>query len=133
MMTGLAAEDGVRIPRLALNGRPLAVAILLVGGDAAWLYKIAHDETHARHSPGALLVVELTRRLLDDGEFRSIDSCAEPDHPMIDRIWRERLEMADLVAIVRPGLLPAASIFAAVRTARAARVLAKRVLAGLRR
>jgi CelD/BcsL family acetyltransferase involved in cellulose biosynthesis len=132
-MTGLAAEDGVRIPRLSLDGRALAVAILLVGGDAAWLYKIAHDETRARHSPGALLVVALTRRLLEDGEFRLIDSCAEPDHPMIDHIWRERVALTDLIAVLRPGLLPAASVFAAVRMARAARVLAKRALARLRR
>jgi len=132
-MTDLAAEDGVRMPRLALDGRALAVAILLVAGDAAWLYKIAHDETRARHSPGALLVVALTRRLLEDGEFRLIDSCAEPDHPMIDHIWRERIVLTDLIAVLRPGLLPAAFIFAAVRMARAARVLAKRALARLRR
>ena len=127
MMTDLAAEDGVRIPRLALDGRPLAVAILLTSGDAAWLYKIAYDEAHARHSPGALLVVELTRRLLDDGEFRFVDSCAEPDHPMIDHIWRERVAMTDLIAVMRSGILPPSVIFNAVRAARAARAAAKRV------
>jgi hypothetical protein len=31
------------------------------------------------------------------------DSCATPDHPMIDHLWRERLAMADLMIGLRPG------------------------------
>ena len=34
------------------------------------------------------------------------DSCAEPGHPMIDHIWRDRLDMRD-VLIGRPGQNPA--------------------------
>ena len=127
MMAGLAAEKGVRIARLTLETRALAVAILLVSGDAAWLWKMAYAEAEARSSPGALLVVELTGRLLDGGEFRFVDSCAEPDHPMIDHIWRERAQITDLIAVMRAGLVPTAIIFAVVRAARAARAAAKRV------
>ena len=30
------------------------------------------------------------------------DSCATPDHPMIDHLWRDRLAMADLmIALAR--------------------------------
>jgi len=30
------------------------------------------------------------------------DSCAAPNHPMIDRVWRERLPLADRLIAVRP-------------------------------
>lgn len=132
-MAGLAAGKGVRLVRLGVDARALAVAILLVAGDTGWLYKIAHDESFARYSPGVLLVVELTRKLLDEGEFRTVDSCADPGHPMIEHIWRESIGITDLIAVMRPGILPAAMVFTAVRAARASRAAAKKLLAPLRR
>ena len=35
-------------------------------------------------------------RLAADQSFRSIDSCAQADHPMIDSLWRERRAIASL-------------------------------------
>ena len=133
MMAGLVEERGVRMVRLMLGDRALAVAVLLVSGDEAWLWKIAFDEVYARFSPGAQLVVALTGALLDGGEFRLVDSCAAPDHPMIDHIWRERIAITDALAVIRPGVLPPGAIFATVRAARAAQAAAKTFLAGLRR
>jgi hypothetical protein len=40
--------------------------------------------------------------LLRDGAVVHADSCATPDHPMIDRVWRERLALADRLISLGP-------------------------------
>ena len=61
----------------------------------AWCWKIAYDERRARFSPGVQLILDATERLLGDPCIERVDSCATPDHPMIDHVWRERLMLAD--------------------------------------
>ena len=58
-------------------------------GRHAYSFKTAYDEDYARFSPGVLLQRENLALLEQDG-FEWADSCASPDHPMIDHIWRER-------------------------------------------
>ena len=48
--------------------------------------------------------MELTEALLADETVAFADSCATPDHPMIDHLWRERLAMADLMIALQPGV-----------------------------
>jgi len=93
-MDGLAADGKVAVNRILVDGRPIAAAIRLRSGRAAWFWKIAYDESFARFSPGVLITVALTEELLDDGTIARADSCATADHPMIDHIWRERLAIA---------------------------------------
>src|SRR4029079_18692377 len=88
---------------LVLDGRAIAAIVTLKSGDAAWCWKIAYDESHARHSPGVQLLLDVTQDLLDDARVARADSCATPDHPMIDHIWRERLVLSDRLMSVRPG------------------------------
>jgi hypothetical protein len=47
--------------------------------------------------------MELTGALLADETVAFTDSCAAPDHPMIDHLWRERFAMADVMIGLRPG------------------------------
>ena len=101
-MEGLAADGKVAVNRILLDGRPIAAAIRLRSGRAAWFWKIAYDESFARFSPGVLLTVALSEELLDDGTIAHADSCATADHPMIDHIWRERLPLCDRLIAVRP-------------------------------
>jgi hypothetical protein len=42
--------------------------------------------------------------LLADPTLAWCDSCAGPDHPMIDRLWGERLPIVDRLMAVEPGL-----------------------------
>jgi len=96
------ADDGkAEIIRLIFASRAIAALIVLRSGDTAWCWKIAYDEEHARASPGVQLMLEATRALLAEPSLARVDSCAAPDHPMIDHIWRERLPLAD--RLVRPG------------------------------
>jgi CelD/BcsL family acetyltransferase involved in cellulose biosynthesis len=98
----LARESKVVINRILVDGSAIAAAITLRSADCAWFWKIAYDERYARYSPGVLLTIALTENLLDNAALSRADSCASADHPMIDRIWRERLPLCDLLIALRP-------------------------------
>lgn len=101
-LNGLTAEGKVSINRILVDGRAIAAAITLCSGHSAWFWKIAYDENFARFSPGVLLSAALTGELLDDASLLRTDSCATANHPMIDRLWRERLPLCDRLIGVRP-------------------------------
>ncbi|WP_295531404.1 GNAT family N-acetyltransferase, partial [Novosphingobium sp. Chol11] len=89
-----AVADGAargRIERLslALDGQPIAMLVNMIAPPGAFSYKTAFDEDFARFSPGVLLQLE-NLALLERGDVAWADSCAAPDHPMIDSLWRER-------------------------------------------
>lgn len=113
--------------KLTLDGAPVAMVIGARSGRQAWLFKIAHDEAHARFSPGVLLILDVMARLKSEG-IDFVDSCAQPDHPMINHLWRERLELHDL-AIGRPGQprVLFEALVGLVRFKRSARATAKRL------
>ncbi len=129
---GLHANDRLRFWSLMLDGRPVAALFGMVEGDQAWLVKTAYDESFARFSPGVLLLMEVTEQLFADGKVRLADSCAMPGHPMIERIWRDRLDFADV--LVAPAQVSALA-FKSVRTGldlhSNARGLAKKLFYGL--
>ena len=114
--------------KLTLDGVPIAMTCGAKSGRQAWLFKIAYDEDHARSSPGVLIVLDVMDALSRSGEIDMIDSCAQADHPMINRLWRERLELHD-VTIGRPG--QPAAVFQALhgltRLKRDGRTFAKRL------
>lgn len=89
-----AARRG-RLERLALtlDGRPIAMLASFITPPGAFGFKTAFDEDYARFSPGVLLQRE-NLALLDRSEIVWTDSCAAPDHPMIDHFWRERRAIA---------------------------------------
>lgn len=93
----LGAAGKLRFWKLALNGKPIAIMHAIVEGDQAWLGKIAYDENYAKYSPGVLLILYATEKLFAEGGIALVDSCAIPGHPMIENIWRDRLEMADVI------------------------------------
>jgi hypothetical protein len=99
-VSALAAEGKASVSRLALDGRAIAAIVTLRSGDEAWCWKIAYDESHSRASPGVQLLLDVTDALLADPDIARTDSCATPDHPMIDHIWRERLTLSDRLMCV---------------------------------
>ncbi len=97
-------NDGrVRIDSVTLDGRPVAMVVSLVERSTLFTWKIAYDERLAAYSPGAQLMLGLPATVFGATEVRSIDSCAAPDHPMIDRLWPERRPMATVVIGPRPS------------------------------
>jgi CelD/BcsL family acetyltransferase involved in cellulose biosynthesis len=93
----LAASGKLRFWKLVIDGKPIACAYAIVEGDQAWLVKIAYDESFAKYSPGVLLVLHATQQLFAEPGLKLIDSCAIPGHPMIENIWRDRIEMVDVL------------------------------------
>lgn len=96
-----AAASGNLSPlTLRLDNVPIASIINFKGSAARdaslFSFKIAYDETYGRFSPGVLLELELTARALAASDITCVDSCANPDHPMIDHLWRERRAMQDV-------------------------------------
>jgi len=101
-VSALGAEGKVSIDRILVDGRAIAAAVILRSGGSAWFWKIAYDENFARFSPGVMLSVVVTDDLLEEVGIARTDSCASPDHPMINHIWRERLSFCDRLIAVRP-------------------------------
>ena len=58
----------------------------LRSGEGVFSFKTAFDEAFSRFSPGVLLQIE-NYALLDRPGLAWADSCAAPDHPMIDSLW----------------------------------------------
>jgi hypothetical protein len=109
-VTGLAGKGKAAINRIFIDGRAIAAAITLRSGDTAWFLKIAYDEAFAPYSPGVVLTLAVTEDLIEDETLLRTDSCATANHPMINHIWRERLELADRLIGVR-----STAAFASVR------------------
>ncbi len=87
----------LRFWTLKFNGQPIASLVGLVDGAQGWIVKIAYDESFAKFSPGVLLILDATEALFTEPALKLVDSCAIPGHPMIERIWRDRIEMVDVL------------------------------------
>lgn len=92
----LAARGQFEVTSLTRNGETLASGLILRHGNRAWFFKIAMDERFARTSPGVQLTLDLTRHLCAEPGIAFADSSADGEHPMIDHVWRERIEIADV-------------------------------------
>lgn len=98
------AEKGeAQIYELLVGEEVAASGVVLVSGRQAWFYKVAYDEAYARLSPGVQLAIELTRRLVEENRLEQVDSTAIAGHPMIDRVWRDRLALSDLLVSLDPA------------------------------
>lgn len=63
----LAGRGMLRLFFLRLNGRAVAAQYHIQYGGKLWELKIAYDEAHGRHSPGALLTHEILRYACEQG------------------------------------------------------------------
>ncbi len=81
---------------LSVGGRPVAVQLHLRAGRALYGFKMAYDEGAADASPGVLLQAHALRALLTDPGIDWVDSCAAPDHPVLDRLWGGRRGLVQL-------------------------------------
>lgn len=88
-LAGAATAGRLERLTLRLDGAPLAMLATFVTPPGAFSFKTAFDERFARFSPGVLLQRE-NLDILERADIAWSDSCAAADHPMIDRIWRER-------------------------------------------
>lgn len=103
MLRTFAQNGQCRIDSLELDGRPIAMAVMLSGQRRAYCWKIAFDEAFAVYSPGVQLMIEVTRRQLADPDILLTDSCAIAGDPMIENLWADRQDIVDLAVAAHPG------------------------------
>lgn len=84
------ARGQLLMEMLKLDGRPIAIRCTFLTGSCSYGMKIAFDEEYGRYSPGVQLEFHVIRRALSNPNIDWMDSCAEPNHPMFDRLWKER-------------------------------------------
>jgi len=96
-ITALVENNQCKLWRLRLNNRTIAITFAHHAGHQAWLNKITYDENYARYSPGVLLMLEVTKALGNDLDITEVDSLATPDHPMINRLWRQKISTTDII------------------------------------
>lgn len=114
-VNALAEKDRTRIFTLRLDGQAVASLVAFVTGGEAFAWKMAYDEDHAAVSPGLQMMVAASDALIADPDVTRADSCAVPDHFLMNRLWKGRIRIATLVIGLDPG--------AAGRVERAARGL----------
>ncbi len=89
-----------RLEVLALQAGEVVIAMLvnLRSGVGSYSFKIAHDENFAKFSPGIQLEVGNAKTFHASGSAW-MDSCAEPDNEMINRLWPERRALRTSVLV----------------------------------
>jgi CelD/BcsL family acetyltransferase involved in cellulose biosynthesis len=130
----LAEKDRTRIFTLRLNGEAIASLVAFVIGGEAFAWKMGFDEAHAAASPGLQMMVLATEALIADPEVVRADSCAVPDHFLMNRLWKQRLPIETLVVGLtrdsgRAVERAAHGLEQARRTRNAARLMRQRVKA----
>jgi hypothetical protein len=78
------------ITGLDLDGRPLARHCMIAGGEGAFTFKIAYDETYASCSPGILAEVDNVRQFLENPGPRWVDSNTSRENTSYGRVWKDR-------------------------------------------
>ncbi len=109
-LAGAATAGKLERITISLDDRPIAMLANFLTPPAAYSFKTTYDESLARFSPGVLLQRENLALLARD-DIDWTDSCAAPDHPMIERIWREKRSIARVsIAIGGRGRRTAAAL-----------------------
>lgn len=103
ILAGAQAEGALAMCRLTLDRRPIAMLVTLIADGAGFSFKTAYDETLAAYSPGVLLQ-RYNIHLCRHAKLDWIDSCARPDHPMIETLWTGRRALGWYAVSLSGGL-----------------------------
>lgn len=82
---------------LRLDGKAIAMKCNLLVENGGFAFKIAYDENFHHYSPGVLLELAQICRLHAEGDRQWMDSCADHDHFMINRLWLDRKSLRTVV------------------------------------
>lgn len=89
----LAQSGSAMVIELQAGESLAASALVLRHGTRAYFHKTTYNEDLAPFSPGVMLAQRLITVLAEEGIVDSADALASANHPMIDRIWRGRLQI----------------------------------------
>ncbi len=93
------ARSSIQMLSIEVDGTPIAMKCNFIADNIAFAFKIAYDEKYAKYSPGVLLELFNMRNLMDRcSGIAMMDSCAMPDHFMINRLWTGRRTISSCLA-----------------------------------
>lgn len=119
MCRAFAAGGRLNLLRMHSAGRTVAMKCNLHAEQGTFCFKIAFDESLARFSPGVQLEIENVSHFHHATRAQWMDSCADFDNEMINRLWPDRRALVNLVVPAggAAGLIaaPAARGVSAVR------------------
>jgi hypothetical protein len=95
MMQSFTNDKKIEIHELYCGEKLIASGILLKAINMSYFWKITHDETFAKFSPGVLLTQDLTKHCLNQPNPIDVDSCAIANHPMINSLWVDKISIID--------------------------------------
>ncbi len=98
-----ARRGDVQVDTLELDGRPVAMSVAVTSGKTAFCWKTAYEESLSKYTPGYLTVMDVTRRIVDDPSIIGADSCTEAGHSMMESLWSEKSDAADILIDTRPA------------------------------
>jgi hypothetical protein len=81
---------------LVLDGRPIAMKCNFLSSRGSFAFKIGYDENFASYSPGVQLELDNIQQVHRQ-QIQWMDSCAVPDHSMINRLWMDRRTIQTLL------------------------------------
>lgn len=120
-------DNKLHAAQITLDGKPIAMLASFIAGGGAYSFKIAYNEDYARYSPGALLMMKVINAFHADPRIGWVDSCAIPNHPMINHIWAERRAIREVNVATAHMLSPWLIVYSNYMTH-----ISKRVWSGLR-
>jgi CelD/BcsL family acetyltransferase involved in cellulose biosynthesis len=71
----------------------VAMLCNLIAGDTSFTFKIAIEDELNRFSPGVQLEILYLERFHADARLNRIDSCADQNNQMINRLWPDRRQL----------------------------------------
>jgi CelD/BcsL family acetyltransferase involved in cellulose biosynthesis len=93
-----AREGRLQLLELSVGDRVVAMKCNLIAGGVVFCFKISYDETYAAYSPGLQLERQTIEVFHTQTEALSMDSCADPENDMINRLWPDRRSISTMVS-----------------------------------
>ena len=97
VLENLRQSGQLQLMGMFLDGEPIAMKCNLLCSPGSFAWKIAYDERFAKFSPGVQLEQENIETFHAGTDLEWMDSCAVPDHPMINRLWCDRRTITHLL------------------------------------
>jgi CelD/BcsL family acetyltransferase involved in cellulose biosynthesis len=93
----LRAQGRLQLLSLQAGDRVVAMKCNFLAAGTGFCFKIAYDEEFARWSPGVQLELDNVEVFHHGTVLDSMDSCADPDNEMINRLWPDRRRLLTLL------------------------------------
>jgi hypothetical protein len=115
LAAAFAAQDGLQVDALLLDGKPIAMGVLIESAGTRHFLKIAYDESQSRHSPGRALTIAMIQADFATAPPVIFDSGAGDRVDAGTYVWGERRAMGATVIGLGARRLRAADVSALAR------------------